>query len=77
MKLALFTVLAINVAASGSAAVVEDDAGGVRGMIPKLLDVLNDSEASNQADPMIDVEEHCDSCQPDYCFEDPDFRCYK
>lgn len=68
MKLASLTTLTINMAVAFAA---EDTGiiGGIRGFIPKLFG----------ADQLIDIEEHCEGCQPDYCYapEQPDFYCYK
>mmetsp|Transcript_20986 Transcript_20986/g.45508 ORF Transcript_20986/g.45508 Transcript_20986/m.45508 type:complete len:172 (-) Transcript_20986:621-1136(-) len=64
MKLALLTTLAINTAVAYAA----DDVGFFRGTIPKLFG----------ADQLIDVEAHCEGCQPDYCYlDEPDYDCYK
>jgi len=63
MKFALFTNLAIAVAYTASA---END---VPRTIPELFG----------AEQLVDIEAHCEGCQPDYCYPptQPDFSCFK
>mmetsp|Transcript_10716 Transcript_10716/g.23735 ORF Transcript_10716/g.23735 Transcript_10716/m.23735 type:complete len:260 (-) Transcript_10716:353-1132(-) len=63
MKLALLTTLAIHVA---FAAATEND-------VPKAIPELFG------ADQLVDIEAHCEGCQPDYCYlpTPPDNYCYK
>jgi len=73
MKLAFLTIVAIPAVLAASSA--ESDSP------QKMFPWANSLPKLFGAEQLVDVEAHCEGCQPDYCYEDkgtePDYFCYK